>query len=154
MLTLYIASIKVILLIQWILRKELYVIITDFNAFKTMREKRGNSLYAEINTHDTYGYMSTSIWNYPEVCEMISHSSRKAVSQVQDIIDRIVAGEEIYIKEDEITSLFRIATDTDIANAKKDEISFRKELDEFANSPHDTSIEDMLLKRLGLDDEK
>lgn len=132
----------------------MYVIITDFNAFKAMREKRDNSLYAEINTHNTCGYMSTSIWNYPEVCEMISHSSRKPVSQVQDIVDRIVAGEEIYIKENEITSLFRIATETDIANAEKDEISFRKELDEFANSPHDTTIEDMLLKHLGLDDEK
>ena len=119
-----------------------------------MREKRDNSLYAEINTHDTYGYMSTSIWNYPEVCEMISHSSRKPVSQVQDLIDRIVAGEEIYIKENEITSLFRIATETDISNAKKDEISFRKELDEFANAPHDTTIENMLLKRLGLDNKK
>ena len=119
-----------------------------------MREKRDNSLYAEINTHDTYGYMSTSIWNYPEVCEMISHSASKPVSQVHNIIDRIVNGEEISIKENNITSVYRIATEEDIANAKKDEISFRKELDEFANSPHDTSIEDMLLKRLGLDDEK
>ena len=119
-----------------------------------MREKRDNSLYAEINTHDTYGYMSTSIWNYPEVCEMISHSSRKPVSQVQDIIDRIVNGEEISIRENEITSVFRVATETDIANAEKDEISFRKELDDFTNAPHDTSIEDTILKRLGLDDKK
>ena len=132
----------------------MYVIITDFNAFKAMREKRDNSLYAEINSHKDYGYMSTSIWNYPEVCEMISYSSRKPVSQVQDIIDRIVAGEEISIRENEITSLFRIATETDISNAEKDEISFRKELDEFANTPHDTTIENMLLKRLGLDDKK
>ena len=119
-----------------------------------MREKRDNSLYAEINTHDEYGYMSTSIWNYPEVCEMISHSSRKPVSQVQDIIDRIVNGEEISIKENKITSTFRLATDEDIVNAERDEISFRKELDDFTNSPHDTSIEDMLIKRLGLDNRK
>ena len=59
--------------------------------------------------------MCTSIWNYPEVCEMISHSARKPVSQVQDIVDRIVNGEEISIKENEITSLFRIATETDIS---------------------------------------
>ena len=132
----------------------MYVIITDFNAFKAMREKRNNSLYAEINTHDEYGYMSTSIWYYLEVCEMISHSSRKPVSQVHDIIDRIVNGEEFSIKENKITSVFRIATETDIANAERDEISFRKELDDFTNSPHDTSIEDMLIKRLGLDNRK
>lgn len=119
-----------------------------------MREKRNNSLYAEINTHDEYGYMSTSVWNFFEVCEMISHSSRKPVSQVHDIIDRIVNGEEISIKENEITSVFRIATEEDIANAEKDEISFRKELDDFANSPHDRSIEDSILKLLGLDDKK
>ena len=85
---------------------------------------------------------------------MISHSSRKPVSQVHDIIDRIVNGEEISIKENEITSVFRIATEEDIANAEKDEISFRKELDDFANSPHDRSIEDSILKLLGLDDKK
>ena len=119
-----------------------------------MREKQDNSLYAEINTHKDYGYMSTSIWSYQEVCEMISHSSRKPVSQVHDIIDRIVNGEEISIKENEITSVFRIATEEDIANTERDEISFRKELDEFANTPHDTSLEDMLLKRFGLDDKK
>lgn len=119
-----------------------------------MREKRDNSLYAEINTHDEYGYMSTSVWNFVEVCEMISHSTRKPVSQVHDIIDRIVNGEEISIKENEITSVFRLATEEDIANAGRDEISFKKELDEFANTPHDTSIEDMLLKRLGLDNRK
>ena len=62
----------------------MYLIITDSNAFKAIREKRDNSLYAEINTNDEYGYMSTSIWNYPEICEMISHSSRKPVSQVYE----------------------------------------------------------------------
>ena len=77
----------------------MYVIITDFNDFKAMREKRDNSLYAEINTHDEYGYMSTSVWNFVEVCEMISLSARKPISQVHDIIDRIVNGEEISIKE-------------------------------------------------------
>ena len=85
---------------------------------------------------------------------MISHSSRKPVSQVHDIIDRIVNGEEISIKENEITSVFRIATETDIANAGRDEISFRKELDDFANSPHDTSIESSILNHLGLDNKK
>lgn len=119
-----------------------------------MREKRDNSLYAEINTHDEYGYMSTSIWNFFEVFEMISHSSRKSVSQVHDIIDRIVNGEEISIKENKITSTFRLATEEDIVNAERDEISFRKELDEFANSPHDTSIESSILNHLGLDDKK
>ena len=76
------------------------------------------------------------------------------VNNIKDIIDRIVNGEEISIKENNITSVYHIATEEDIANAERDEISFRKELDDFANSPHDTSLEDMLLKRLGLDDEK
>ena len=71
-----------------------------------------------------------------------------------DIIDRIVNGEEISFKENNITSVFRLATEEDIANAERDEISFRKELDDFANSPHDTRIEDMLLNHLGLDNKK
>ena len=71
-----------------------------------------------------------------------------------DIIDRIVNGEEISFKENNITSVYRIATEEDIANAKRDEISFRKELDEFANSPHDTSIESSILNHLGLDNKK
>lgn len=51
-----------------------------------------------------------------------------------DIIDRIVNGEEISIKENKITSVFRLATEEDIANAERDEISFRKELDDFIKS--------------------
>lgn len=130
--------------------------ITDLNAFKAMREKRDNSLYAEINTHKIDGYMSTSIWSYEEVRDMISHTARKPRAFVDETIERIINGEEVSftIARIGITSTFRLATEEDIANAEKDEISINKEIDEFANSPHDTSLEDMLLKELGLDDKK
>jgi hypothetical protein len=42
-----------------------------------------------------------------------------------------VNGEEISIKENKITSTFRLATDEDIVNAEKDEIEYNKELDDF-----------------------
>lgn len=129
--------------------------ITDFNAFKAMREKRNNSLYAEINTHEDYGYMSTSIWSYEEVKDMISHTARKPRAFVDETIERIINGEEVSFKvKNGITSTFRLSTEEDIANAEADEISINKEIDEFANSSHDTSPEDMLLNYLGLDDKK
>lgn len=127
--------------------------ITDFNAFKAMREKRNNSLYAEINTHEDYGYMSTSIWSYEEVKDMISHTARKPRAFVDETIERIINGEEVSFKvKNGITSTFRLATEDDISNAEKDEIEYNNELDDFIHSPHDTSLEDMLFKRLDLDD--
>lgn len=129
--------------------------ITDFNAFKAMREKRDNSLYAEINTHEDYGYMSTSIWSYEEVKDMISHTARKPQAFADETIERIINGEEVSIKvKNGITSTFRLATEEDIANAEADEIEYNKELDDFINTPHNTSLEDMLLNQLGLDDKK
>lgn len=129
--------------------------ITDFNAFKAMREKRDNSLYAEINTHKSDGYMSTSIWRYEEVRDMISHTARKPRAFVDETIERIINGEEISFKvKNGITSTFRLATEEDISNAEKDEIEYNKELDDFINYPHDTSLEDMLLNYLGLDEKK
>ena len=132
----------------------MYVIITDFNAFKAMREKRDNSRYAEINTHNDYGYMSTSVWSYEELKDMISHTTRKPRAVVDEIIERIVNGEEVSFEEKGITSTFRLATKDDITNAEADEIKYNKELDDFINSPHDTSFEDEALKRLGLDNKK
>lgn len=130
--------------------------ITDFNAFKDMRVKRDNSQYAEINTHEDHGYMSTSVWSYEEVKDMISHTARKPHAFADETIERIINGEEVSftIVRIGITSTFRSATEEDIANAEKDEISINKEIDEFANTPHDTSLEDMLLNYLGLDDKK
>lgn len=127
--------------------------ITDFNAFKAMREKRDNSLYAEINTHEDHGYLSTSIWSYEEVKDMISHTARKPRAFVDETIERIINGEEVSFKvKNGITSTFRLATEDDISNAEKDEIEYNNELDDFIHSPHDTSLEDMLFKRLDLDD--
>ncbi len=129
--------------------------ITDFNAFKAMREKRDNSLYAEINTHEDHGYLSTSIWSYEEVKDMISHTARKPRAFVDETIERIINGEEVSFKvKNGITSTFRLATEDDISNAEKDEIEYNNELDDFIHSPHDKSLEDMLLNYLGLDDKK
>ena len=129
--------------------------ITDFNAFKAMREKRDNSLYAEINTHEDHRYLSTSIRSYEEVRDMISHTVRKPLAFADEAIERIINGEEVSFKvKNGITSTFRLATEENISNAEADEISINKEIDDFINSPHDTSLEDMLLNYLGLDDKK
>lgn len=151
----YLTCENVILLICLIFTKGVICLITDFNAFKAMREKRDNSLYAEINTHEDHGYMSTSIWSYEEVKDMISHTARKPRAFVDETIERIINGEEVSFKvKNGITSTFRLATEDDISNAEKDEIEYNNELDDFIHSPHDKSLEDMLLNYLGLDDKK
>lgn len=119
-----------------------------------MREKRDNSRYAEINVHKDYGYMSTSIWSYEELKEMLFHTTKKPRAVVDEIVDRIINDEDVSFEEKGITSTFRLATDEDIVNAEKDEIEYNKELNDFIYSPHDTSLEDRLLNHLGLDNKK
>lgn len=132
----------------------MYVLITDFNAFRAMREKRNSSRYAEINTHKDYGYMSTSVRSYEEVKEMLQHTLQQPQKAVNEIIDKIVNGEEFTFEDRGITSTFRLATEDDIKNAEKDEIEYNKELDEFVNDPKNKTYIDKALSLLGLDDKK
>ena len=85
---------------------------------------------------------------------MLQHTVQQPQKAVDEIIDKIVNGEEFTFEDRGITSTFRLATEEDIKNAEKDEIEYNKELDEFTNDPKNKTYIDKALSLLGLDDKK